>query len=221
MVLLRVASAVRCLTVAGAGQGRKLQARIQAVESGLAPPVEVMGRPAERRDLAAEMSRLHVPAVSIAVIHGGKVEWAKGYGQMRETGGPVKPETLFQAASISKSLTAMAAMKLVEEGKMSLDAPINSELKSWKLPENKLTEGHPVTLRQLLSHTAGTTVHGFPGYAAGEPVPTLTQVLDGTKPANTPAVVICSGLSVEKKPSRRRIEARSSPASARRWSLKG
>ena len=197
MVHLRVLIASLLVGGVAAGQqmGRahklpKLEARIAAVESGLAPPVEVTGRPAERRNLAAEMRRLHVPAVSIAVIHGGKVEWAKGYGQARETGGPVTPETLFQAASISKSLTAMAALKLVEEGKLSLDAPINTALKSWKLPENKLTKGHLVTLRQLLSHTAGTTVHGFPGYAAGAPVPTLTQVLDGAKPANTPAVVV-------------------------------
>ncbi len=190
LVVLALTTAAPAQQLARPKKLPKLEARIFAVESGLAPPVELVGQPPVRRDLAAEMVRLHVPAVSIAVIHEGRLEWAKGYGQARATGGQVTPETLFQAASISKSLTAMAALKLVEQGKLSLDAPINSELKSWKLPENDLTRGHPVTLRELLSHTGGTSVHGFPGYATTAPVPTLTQVLDGAKPANTPAIVV-------------------------------
>ena len=136
------------------------------------------------------MAKYHVPAVSVAVIHGGRVEWAKGYGRLSEGGAPVTTESLFQAASISKSLASMAALHLVEEGKLSLDAPVATELKSWKLPENGFTAQHPVTLRELLSHTAGLNVHGFPGYAAGAAVPTLTQVLDGAKPANTEAIAV-------------------------------
>lgn len=82
----------------------------------------------------------------------------------------------------------MVAMKKVEQGKLSLDEPINNKLVSWKLPENEFTAKKKVTLRNLLSHTAGTTVHGFPGYAISEPLPTIPQVLDGKKPANTAAV---------------------------------
>src|SRR4029077_9860780 len=130
--------------------------RIRAVETGLEPPVAIVGRPPDRRDLVAEMKRLHVPAVSIALVHGRKIEWAKGYGIMREGGAPVTPDTLFQAASITKSVTAMAALHLVQQGDLSLDAPIQTELKSWKLPQNGFTTQHPVTLRELLSNTAGT-----------------------------------------------------------------
>ncbi len=166
------------------------QDAIRAVETGLAPPIAVVGQPPDRRDLLAEMKKLHVPAASIAVVHGGRIEWAKGYGVMREGGTPVTPDTLFQAASISKSVTAMAALHLVEQGKLSLDAPIQTELKSWTLPQNSFTVQHPVTLRELLSHTAGISVHGFDGYAAGDPIPTLDQVLDGAKPANSAPIVV-------------------------------
>jgi len=104
-------------------------------------------------------------------------------------GGPaVNAETMFQAGSISKPLAAMAALKLVEQGKLSLDVDINTLLKSWKLPSDPIQGGKPVTLRELLTHTGGTTVHGFPGYASNEPVPTLVQVLNGEKPANTAAI---------------------------------
>ncbi|WP_157178212.1 serine hydrolase domain-containing protein [Terriglobus roseus] len=166
------------------------QSHIRAVESGLGPVVTIVGRPVDHREILAEMQRLHVPAVSIAVIHGGKIEWAKGYGTQSESGAPVTTGTLFQAASLSKSLTSMAALRLVEQRKLSLDAPVETELKSWILPQTSFAAQSPVTLRKLLSHTAGTTVHGFRGYAAGEPVPTLTQVLNGTKPANSDPVVV-------------------------------
>lgn len=131
--------------------------------------------------------RFHkVNGVSIAVIKEFKVEWAAGYGLADvETKKPVTASTLFQAASISKPVSAMGALALVQAGKLPLDRDINTVLKSWKVPENAHTKKAPVTLEELLSHTAGVTVHGFPGYAAGTPVPTLVQVLDGTPPANT------------------------------------
>jgi CubicO group peptidase (beta-lactamase class C family) len=122
------------------------------------------------------------------VIHGGKIEWARGFG-VREIGGkPVNAETMFQAGSISKPIAAMAALKLVQDGKLSLDADVNTYLISWKVPSAPIAGGKPITLRELLTHTAGMTVHGFPGYASNEPVPTLIQVLNGEKPANTPAI---------------------------------
>jgi CubicO group peptidase (beta-lactamase class C family) len=103
-------------------------------------------------------------------------------------GAPVTPDTLFQAASISKPFTALAALRMVETGKLALDADINTALSSWKLPPGP--GGAYATLRQLLSHTAGTTVSGFPGYAHDAAVPTLAQVLDGAAPANTRPVRI-------------------------------
>lgn len=160
------------------------------VETGLLPAYLIQGKPAAKRTLAAEMQEMHVPAVSVAVIHHGQLEWADGYGTTREGGAKVNTETLFQAASMSKPVAAMAALRLVQEGKLDLDKDINVYLKDWKVPSNEFTAQQSVTLRELLSHTAGTTVHGFPGYAAGEAVPSTIQVLKGEKPANTPAVVV-------------------------------
>jgi CubicO group peptidase (beta-lactamase class C family) len=87
-------------------------------------------------------------------------------------------------------VTAVAVLRLVEQGKLNLDADVSQYLRSWKLPANRFTEQKAVTLRELLSHTAGATIHGFKGYAAGQTVPTLVQVLNGEKPANSPPVTI-------------------------------
>jgi len=144
----------------------------------------------QTHSLAERMAALQVPGVSIAVIHHGRIEWARGFGDADLNGRKVSPETLFQAGSISKPLAAMAALHLVQQGKLSLDTDINNTLTFWKVPESKASAGKPLTLRELLTHTGGTTVHGFPGYANGEPVPSLVQVLNGEKPANTPAIVI-------------------------------
>jgi CubicO group peptidase (beta-lactamase class C family) len=131
------------------------------------------------------MKELHVPAVSIAVINDGRIEWARAYGVTRIDGPPATVETLFQAGSISKPVSALAVMQLVEAGKLNLDADVNDYLRSWKVPASELTSKEKVTLRRLLSHSAGMTVHGFAGYAAGEKVPTLVEVLNGTPPANS------------------------------------
>ncbi|MFY9619552.1 MAG: serine hydrolase [Pyrinomonadaceae bacterium] len=164
-----------------------LDAEIKRVEQGLLPPVLIKGDPAWT--IEERMKFYKAPGLSVAVIKDFKIHWARSYGvKDLETKEPVTTETLFQAGSISKSVNAMTVMKKVEQGKISLDANINDKLTSWKLPENDFTAKKKVTLKNLLSHTAGTTVHGFPGYAVNETVPTLVQVLDGAKPANTAAV---------------------------------
>ncbi len=164
---------------------KDVQQRIQAVESCLPPPVTVKGEPKSCTTLAKRMAELHVAGVSIAVVHNGTIEWAKGFGVRQIGGDPVNADTLFQAGSISKPLAAMGALHLVQEKKLSLDSDINASLSSWKLPPSAAAPGAVVTLRELLTHTAGITVHGFPGYAAGTPVPNLVQVLNGAPPANT------------------------------------
>ena len=166
------------------------QQHIKDVEAGLLPSIVVKGDPHPAHSLSERMAALHVNGVSVAVIHHGAIEWAQGFGVMSVGGAPVIAETLFQAGSISKPLAAMATLRLVQEGKLSLDADVNTELTSWKLPDAPIAGGKRVTLRELLTHTGGTTVHGFPGYAVGEPVPSLVQVLNGEKPANTPAIRI-------------------------------
>ncbi len=164
-----------------------LQTRIQRVEQGLLSAVIVKGNPGWT--IQERMKHYKIPGVSVAVIKDFKVEWAKGYGvKDTETNEPVSTETIFQAGSISKPVAAMVALKRVEQGKLALDENINNKLTSWKLPDNEFTAKKKVTLANLLSHTAGLTVHGFPGYAVGEKLPTLPQVLDGAPPANTAAV---------------------------------
>jgi CubicO group peptidase (beta-lactamase class C family) len=164
------------------------QDAINAIENHLLSPVEIVNQPPPDRRLVEEMEKNHVPGVSIAVVHGGKIQWAKAYGVMPPSGPNVTTETLFQAASISKSVSAMAALTLVARGKLALDSPINAELKSWSLPENEFTAQHPVTLHELLSGTGGTSVIGFASYSRGESLPTLKQILDGVPPANSGAV---------------------------------
>jgi gamma-glutamyltranspeptidase len=168
----------------------ELEQRIQKIQNAILPPVITKGKPPATTKLADRMAALHVPGVSVAVIHDGKIEWARGFGVTRVGGPAVTPDTLFQAASISKPVTAVAVLRLAESGKLNLDADVNQYLKTWKVPANTFTERTKVTLRELLTHTAGMTVHGFPGYAFDSALPTLVQVLNGEKPANTPAILV-------------------------------
>jgi CubicO group peptidase (beta-lactamase class C family) len=165
--------------------------RIARVEQDLSPALQVKGRAVERHTLAQEMALHHTPAVSVAVIDGGRIVWAKAYGLADvEAKRPATVHTTFQAGSISKPVAASGAMQLVQAHRIDLDRPVNDQLKSWKLPDNAFTQGHPVTVRNLWTHTGGLTVHGFPGYAADAPVPTVVQVLEGKPPANTRPVVV-------------------------------
>jgi CubicO group peptidase (beta-lactamase class C family) len=185
---LALVNAAPVLGQAPATNSSAVEQHIQHVTSGLIGGIVIKGQEHNTHTLPDRMKALNVPGVSVAVIHGGTIEWARGFGVRALGGEPVNEETLFQAGSISKPVAALAALRLVQEGKLSLDADINTFLTSWKLPADAVTGGKPVTLRELLTHTGGTTVHGFPGYANNEPVPTLVQVLNGEKPANTPAI---------------------------------
>ena len=163
-------------------------ARLARVESQV-PPVEIKGEPPIGLTIEQWMDTFKVPGLSLAVFDQNEIVWAKTYGVKEARGSdPVRLETLFQAGSISKPVAAMAALHFVEAGKWTLDENVNDRLLSWKVPENEFTKEQKVTLRRLLSHTAGTTVHGFPGYAVTAHVPTLVQVLNGEKPANTAPV---------------------------------
>ena len=137
----------------------------------------------------AQMAQRHVRGLSLAVIKDGRIAVARAYGVVDDVSkAPVTTATLFQAGSISKPVSALGALHLVEAGTLSLDGDVNAKLTTWKVPENPFTAAEKVTLRRLLSHSAGMTVHGFPGYDAAERMPTLVQVLDGTSPANTPPI---------------------------------
>lgn len=162
---------------------------IYSVENGLRAAVRFDGDP--KWNIKERMDFYGVPGVSVAVIKDYKIHWVKHYGVTdRETNQPVNDQTLFQAGSISKPVAAYGALKLVEQNKLSLDKPANQFLKGWQIPENDLTRKTPVALKHLLNHSAGLTVHGFWGYSQGLPVPSVIQVLNGEKPANSAAVIV-------------------------------
>jgi CubicO group peptidase (beta-lactamase class C family) len=161
-------------------------ARIARIESGLLPAVVIKGQAVRAMKLSERMQFYKVPAVSVAFFDHGSIIRARAYGLAdMATKKPVTSETLFQAASISKPVSALAALHLVQEGKLSLDENVNDKLRAWKVPDNQFTAQQKVTVRRILSHSAGITVHGFPGYASDEPIPTVVQILNGEKPANT------------------------------------
>jgi len=164
-----------------------LQRRIQQVEESLTGRITVEGE--GKWTLAERMDHYKVPGLSIAVVKDYQVEWAKGYGYADKVENrKVTEETLFQAASISKSLNAVGVLKLAQDGKLDLTSDINTYLTSWKFPYDDLSKGKKITIANLLSHTAGLSVHGFPGYLLGEPLPSVVEILDGKAPANTEAV---------------------------------
>lgn len=135
------------------------------------------------------MEIYNIAGLSFAIINDFNVVESKGFGVIdKNTNIPVTPRTLFQAGSISKPVTASVALYLVDQGILTLDDNINTKLVSWSIPENEFTQNEKVTLRRILSHTAGLTVHGFPGYTVNDQIPSLIQVLNGEQPANTPAV---------------------------------
>lgn len=136
------------------------------------------------------LKRFRVPGMSIAVIRDFEIHWARAYGVADvETGATVDANTAFQAASISKPVTAMAAVKLAQDGRFSLDDDVNTLLKSWKVPASEHTRTTPVTPRALFSHTSGSDDgFGFPGYNPDAPRPTAVQVIRGEKPSNVGTV---------------------------------
>jgi len=169
------------------------EANIARITSSLRPAVRIAGRDHPPVGLEARMAQLDLPAVSVAVVRDGRVEWAQAWGEADPaTGEPATAGTLFQAASMSKPVAAMAALALVEEGRLSLDQDVNRWLSRWQVPSHPWEADHPVTLRRLLSHTAGLNVHGFPGYPANAAVPTVEEVLAGSGPANTAPVTVAS-----------------------------
>lgn len=153
----------------------------EQIESDLS--ITIAGVP-KTLTLKEAMAELSIPAVSVALIDQDRIAFARAYGD------GVTPDTPFQAASLSKFVAAIGAMRVVDRKKLTLDSNVNASLTSWKVPANDIDVGHPVTLRGLLSMTAGIGVPGFLGYAMGAPLPTLTQILDGATPANSPPVTV-------------------------------
>lgn len=162
---------------------------IEAIENGLLLETQAEGDVVQTFNIIERMNFYKVPGVSITVVENGKIKWAKGYGTANtNTNLKVDENTIFQAGSISKPIAALALLQLVEKGILDLDVDVNTYLKDWKVPNNEFTKNEKVTLRRLLTHTAGVTVHGFPGYKQSKTIPTTTQVLNGE--GNTPKIFV-------------------------------
>jgi len=164
-------------------------ARATRIKTGLESKFYVSGQPHETYSLAARMKHYRVAAVSIAVIDKYRVAWTYATGLRDVASGlPATTETLFQAASMSKAVAAAGILRLFEVKNLNLDADVNTMLRTWQVPASPEARGASVTMRRLLSHTAGTNVHGFAGYDRDAPLPTLVQVLNGEPPANSERV---------------------------------
>lgn len=123
----------------------------------------------------------NVPGAAIAVVKNGEMSWTTGYGLATEETA-VTTDTVFEAASVSKTVTAWGIMKLAEDGLVDLDAPVEQYLTRWHLPPSEF-DHNLVTLRRILSHTAGLSQGGDPGMEPGEAVPTLVDALNGAVPS--------------------------------------
>ena len=169
-------------------QNEKLN-EIQTIENGLLAETQVKGSSVKTFNIIDRMKYYNVPGVSIAVVENGKIKWAKGYGIANtNTGLKVNENTMFQAGSISKPLFALSALQLVEKGILSLDEDVNEYLENWQIPKSDFTKDEKITIRRLLTHTAGVTVHGFPGYKQTDRFPSIEQVLNGE--GNTPKIFV-------------------------------
>lgn len=164
--------------------------RIKHIINNLLPVTGLEGKFSLPQTVRSRLAYYHTPGISIAVINDFEIEWAKGFG-LRDGRYRTKvtTETLFQAGSISKPIFALAVMRLAQDGQLNLDEEIHHYLSSWRVPANEGWQPK-ITLRQLLSHTAGLTVHGFPGYQSSEKLPTVTKILNGEHPANTAKVEV-------------------------------
>lgn len=160
--------------------------RRKAVEANLFRYIQVRGTNSRGLPLKSEMKRLRVPAVSIAALKDGRIDWARAYGYS-QPGKRATTATLFEAASISKAVTAIGVLKLVQDGRLTLDENVNRYLKKCQIPDNQFTTDHKVTVRELLSHTSGIGSHNGEIYNPAE-APTLLQIFDGKPPARTAPV---------------------------------
>ena len=165
-----------------------IQQKINAVENSLAPSI-IYGDTIPKLNIEKRMKATSVQGLSIAVIRDYKIEWAKGYGWADvEEQRKVTPDTRFQAASISKSINSMGVLKLIEDGQLDPEEDINNYLTGWKFQYDSISKNKKISVYNLLSHTAGLDIHGFPGYKKTDSLPIVQEILDGKRPANTKAV---------------------------------
>ncbi len=179
ITLFSLFSSVYCQT--------NLENKINRIENGLTQEVISFDTVSiNKMNILDRMKYYKVNGVSIAVIENGEIQFTKAYGVAdASTGENVSTESLFQIASIGKVITALAALKLVKDGKITLDEDVNNKLTSWKVADNKFTVKEKVTLRRLLCHSAGfTDDYGFAGYSVTDSIPSLINIIKAQPPAN-------------------------------------
>lgn len=175
-----------CVTADGADGA---DARRTQVVDGLLPRVAFTGETVPA-SVQARMAAHHTPALSVAVIRAGTLDWSATWGVLEQGGASAACDSLFQAGSLAKPATVLAALRMAHAGKIDLDADIDSYLGGWTLPKGKQSAGHPVTLRNLFAHTAGITPGGYEGYARDATLPTDLQTVQGVPPANARKVEV-------------------------------
>ncbi|AJW62888.1 Putative penicillin-binding protein PbpX [Elizabethkingia miricola] len=193
MKTLQIILALFSIIFSGYSSAQKLnneiKNRIEKVENSLSPSVISGSNKVPDFNIIERMKQLNVKGVSIAVINNYKIEWVKAYGYAdEEENRKANVNTLFQAASISKTINSLAFMKLVQFGKIDLDQDINHYLKSWRFPYDSISKNKIITPRNLLSHSGGLDVSGFGGYERIAAIPNIIQILNGTSPANSKPV---------------------------------
>jgi CubicO group peptidase (beta-lactamase class C family) len=152
------------------------------LDSGLAPAV---GEAAQRA-----LAHSTTPGLAVALVCDGRLAWAASYGVANHTTGePVTPATRFQAASVSKPVTAWGVLRLVEQGRIGLDEPVVGHLRRWRPPPSPFHAGG-ITVRRLLSHTAGLSVHGYAGQTLQRPLPAIEASLSGEAGGSFPVELL-------------------------------
>lgn len=180
---LPIAAALALAALSAPAHADDTAASSADIDAALVPLVSFEGEESARLSLEERRKALGVPAASVAVMRDGEVAWARAYGA------GVDEETLFQFASLSKTVAAAGIVALALEKGVGLDEDISDSLAGLDLARLN-PDGLPITLRKLLSHTNGTTVSGFPGYLMSDPVPSTREVIEGTGGTNTDPVVV-------------------------------
>lgn len=165
------------------------QVRKKQVTDGILPYMVFKGE-TKPVSVTTRMGVSKTPAFSVAVIHKGKLDWSQAWGKLQEGGGNADCDSLFQAGSLAKPLTLMAALRMKAAGLVDFDQDIETYFSSYRLPEGQQSKSNPVTLRNLLSHSAGIVRGGYAGYAHNKAMPTDEQIVRGEAPSNSRKVEV-------------------------------
>ncbi|MCB9273058.1 MAG: beta-lactamase family protein [Lewinellaceae bacterium] len=172
--------------------GRSLERKVQ-LEEGIREQVKFLGEKEDLSSIIDKMSAYNIPALSLAMINQGEIEWADIYRNANfPEANHLNCSNIFQAASLSKPVTFLAALRMHSAGKIDLDKNIQEYLKDFVIPQGKQTAENPVTFRNIFSHTSGISPGGYQGYARDLPMPSGLDILRGSEGANTPAIEVIS-----------------------------